>query len=64
MGLMGLTWGVEWCVVGFDRELAYTANAGHVDLAACYVLRPIIERRIGVLKEVNWFGEYGLKARY
>jgi hypothetical protein len=63
-GIMGLTWGVEWCVVGFDHELAYRANAGHIDLAACYVLRPIIERRIGVLKEVNWFGEYGLKARY
>lgn len=55
-GIMGLTWGVEWCVVGFDREHAYEP--------ACYVLRPIIERRIGVLKEVNWFGEYGLKAHY
>jgi hypothetical protein len=55
-GIIGLKWGVEWCVVGLDRELAYAP--------ACLVLRPIIERRIGVLKEINWFGEYGLKARY
>jgi hypothetical protein len=55
-GPLGMMWGVEWCVVGFDREHAYEP--------ACLVLRPIIERRIGVLKEVNWFGEYGLKARY
>ena len=55
-GIIGMIWGVEWCVVGFDRELAYAP--------ACLVLRPIIERRIGVLKEVNWFAEYGLKARY
>ncbi len=55
-GIIGWTWGVEWCVVGLDREHAYEP--------ACAVLRPIIERRIGVLKEVNWFGEYGLKARY
>ncbi len=55
-GPLGMMWGVEWCVVGFDRELAYAP--------ACYVLRPIIERRIGVLKEVNWFAEYGLKPRY
>ncbi len=55
-GPLGMMWGVEWCVVGFDREHAYKP--------ACLVLRPIIERRIGVLKEVNWFGEYGLKARY
>jgi hypothetical protein len=56
LGILGVTWGVEWCVVGFDREHAY--------MPKCLVLRPIIERRIGVLKEVNWFGEYGLKARY
>jgi hypothetical protein len=55
-GMIGWNWGVEWCVVGFDREHAYEP--------ACYVLRPVIERRIGVLREVNWFGEYGLKARY
>ncbi len=57
-GFLGLTWGVEWCVVGLDRELAYEYDSD------CALLRPIIERRIGVLKEVNWFGEYGLKARY
>jgi hypothetical protein len=55
-GILGLSWGVDWCVVGLDRELAYAP--------ACLALRPVIERRIGVLKEVNWFGEYGLKARY
>jgi hypothetical protein len=55
-GFIGLSWSVEWCVVGLDRERA--------DEPACLALRPIIERRIGVLKEVNWFGEYGLKARY
>lgn len=22
-GLIGLTWGVDWCVVGYDRNLAY-----------------------------------------
>ena len=55
-GILGWRWGVEWCVVGFDREHAYEP--------ACAVLRPIIERRIGVLRQVNWFGEYGLKARY
>ncbi len=55
-GMIGWSWGVEWCVVGFDREHAYDP--------ACAVLRPIIERRIGVLKQVNWLGEYGLRARY
>ncbi|HZZ59940.1 MAG TPA: hypothetical protein VFE63_02035 [Roseiarcus sp.] len=64
-GPLGMMWGVEWCVVGFDRELAYDT---HFDAPAyapgCASVRPIIERRIGVLKEVDWFGEYGLKARY
>ena len=55
-GFIGMGWNVEWCVVGLDRERAYEP--------ACLALRPIIERRIGVLKEVNWFAEYGLKARY
>jgi hypothetical protein len=55
-GIIGMGWGVEWCVVGLDRMHAYEP--------ACLTLRPIIERRIGVLKEINWFGEYGLKARY
>jgi hypothetical protein len=52
-GIIGLTWGVEWCVVGLDREHAYAPD--------CYVLRPIIERWIGQYK---WLAEYGLKARY
>ena len=56
LGIIGWTWGVEWCVVGLDREHAYAPD--------CYILRPIIERRIGELKQVNWVGEYGLKARY
>ncbi len=47
-----LSWGVEWCVVGFDREHAYEP--------ACAVLRPILERWLGETHSV----EYGLKARY
>jgi hypothetical protein len=52
-GILGLTWGVEWCVVGLDPTLAYAP--------ACAVLRPVIEREIGKYK---WLGEYGLKARF
>jgi hypothetical protein len=26
LGLIGATWGVEWCVVGYDRNLAYAPN--------------------------------------
>ena len=52
-GIIGLGWGVEWCVVGLDREHAYAPD--------CYVLRPIIERWIGQYK---WLADYGLKARY
>ncbi len=52
-GFAGFTWGVEWCVVGLDRERAYAPD--------CLVLRPILERwlieRIAPV-------EYGLKARY
>ena len=51
-GIIGFNWGVEWCVVGFDREHAYEP--------ACDVLRPILERWIGDSKAVG----YGLKARY
>ena len=51
-GIIGWNWGVEWCVVGFDREHAYEP--------ACDVLRPILERWLGQTKSV----EYGLKARY
>jgi|SRR5271166_3270821 len=51
-GIIGQPWGVEWCVVGFDRMLAYAPD--------CYVLRPILERWIGEYKHP----EYGIKARY
>ena len=65
-GPLGMMWGVEWCVAGFDREHAYDTHfmAGPTYDPACAVLRPIVERRIGVLKQVDWFAEYGLKARY
>jgi hypothetical protein len=49
--MIGWSWGVEWCVVGFDREHAYEP--------ACLVLRPILERWLGEPKPL-----YGLKARY
>jgi len=51
-GIIGISWGVEWCVVGLDPNFAYAP--------ACYTLRPIIERVIGQYK---WLGEYGLNAR-
>ena len=51
-GIMGMTWGVEWCVVGHDPNFAYAP--------ACLTLRPVIEREIGQYK---WLSEYGLKAR-
>jgi hypothetical protein len=51
-GIIGNTWGVEWCVVGLDPNFAYAP--------ACSILRPIIERDIGKYK---WLSEYGLKAR-
>ena len=50
-GILGATWGVEWCVVGLDPNFAYAP--------ACSILRPIIERDIGKYK---WLSEYGLKA--
>jgi hypothetical protein len=31
-GMIGMTWGVEWCVVGLDRNLAYNP--------ACKMARP------------------------
>ncbi len=53
-GMIGNSWGVEWCVVGLDPNFAYAP--------ACHTLRPIIERVIGQYK---WLGQYdGLKARY
>jgi hypothetical protein len=51
-GIIGWSWGVEWCVIGFDREHAYEPE--------CDVLRPILERWLGETKSV----EYGLKERY
>ena len=50
-GIIGISWGVEWCVVGLDPNFAYAP--------ACHTLRPIIERVIGQYK---WLGEYGLKT--
>ena len=49
LGIIGFTWGVEWCVVGFDREHAYEP--------ACGVLRPILERWLGEQPAI-------VKARY
>ena len=51
-GIIGIPWGVEWCVVGFDPMRAYAPD--------CYALRPILERWIGEYKHP----EYGVKARY
>jgi hypothetical protein len=51
-GIIGISWGVEWCVVGLDPNFAYAP--------ACSTLRPIIEREIGQYK---WLGEYGFNAR-
>lgn len=52
-GFAGFSWGVEWCVVGFDREFAYAPD--------CRVLRPILERWL--IERIVPI-EYGLKARY
>ena len=52
-GIIGVTWGVEWCVVGVDPTLAYAPD--------CEVIRPILEREIGKTK---WLAEYGLKPGY
>jgi hypothetical protein len=51
--IIGWQWGVEWCVIGLDREHAYAPD--------CLILRPIIERWIGQYK---WLGQYGLWVRY
>ena len=37
--MIGWGYGVEWCVVGLDRNLAYAP--------ACSVLRPFVERYLG-----------------
>ena len=52
-GIIGTTWGVEWCVVGVDPTLAYAPD--------CEVIRPIIEREIG---KARWLAEYGIKPGY
>ena len=39
LGIIGNTWGVQWCVVGIDPTLAYAPD--------CEVIRPILEREIG-----------------
>lgn len=53
-GILGLTWGVEWCVVGVDPTFAYAPD--------CLAIKPIIEREIG--KPGSVLSEYGLKARF
>jgi hypothetical protein len=53
LGIIGNTWGVEWCVVGMDPTFAYAPD--------CEVIRPILEREIGKAK---WLAGYGLKAHY
>jgi len=52
-GILGLTWGVQWCVDGLDPNHAYGPD--------CVAIRPILEREIGNYK---WLSEYGIKARY
>lgn len=39
LGFVGFGYGVEWCVVGLDRDLAYAP--------ACSSLRPFVERFLG-----------------
>jgi hypothetical protein len=39
LGLIGLSYDVEWCVVSLDRNLAYAPG--------CQAVRPFIERNIG-----------------
>ena len=48
-GLIGWSWGVEWCVVGFDQNFAFAPD--------CHTLRPILERWLGEQPAV-------VKARY
>ncbi len=52
-GIIGNTWGVEWCVVGIDPTLAHAPD--------CEVIRPILEREIG---RTRWLAEYGVKPGY
>lgn len=39
LGMIGWGYGVEWCVVGLDRDLAYAP--------ACSALRPFVDRYLG-----------------
>jgi len=39
LGIIGWGYGVEWCVVGLDRNLAYAPG--------CQAVRPFIERDLG-----------------
>jgi hypothetical protein len=39
LGIIGWGYGVEWCVVGLDRNFAYAP--------ACSALRPFVERYLG-----------------
>jgi hypothetical protein len=39
LGMIGWGYGVEWCVIGLDRNFAYAP--------ACRVLRPFAERSLG-----------------
>ncbi len=52
-GIIGNTWGVEWCVVGIDPTLAYAPD--------CEVIKPILEREIG---KARWLADYGVKRGY
>jgi hypothetical protein len=53
LGIIGNTWGVEWCVVGIDPTLAYAPD--------CEVIKPILQREIG---KARWLAEYGVKRGY
>jgi hypothetical protein len=39
LGIIGWSWGVEWCVVGLDRNLAYAPG--------CSAVRPFLDRNLG-----------------
>ena len=39
LGIIGIGYGVEWCVVGLDRNLAYAPG--------CQAVRPFLERNLG-----------------
>jgi len=39
LGIVGWSYGVEWCVVGLDRNLAYAPG--------CSAVRPFLDRNLG-----------------